>query len=423
MTKQLTVGIVAGEISGDALGGDFMQKMNAIHPNIRWVGVGGAQMAAQGLTSLIDMSRLSVMGLVEVVKHLPNLLRAKKEILAAFEQEKIDIFVGIDAPDFNLRIGKSLKDKPIFRVQYVSPSVWAWRENRIHSIKKSCDLVLCLFPFELGVYEKHQHPAMCVGHPLLEKLQADNRDKSLILKEFIKDYQDKFNHLNRLDDRKRTLCVMAGSRRSEIQANLPLLIDAMQALTRSGDAYQFILPVVSVDHAWLVGQICQTRAPNLVPQLHIVHAEAANDKENKDKKDKIALSLRCMNIADCILLASGTATLEALLLHRPMVVMYRVNALTFALAKRLVKIPYVALPNILSLDQIGAPIVPELLQDDATGETIAAAALQILQNPQAQTDKLIATTHTLRQDSHHHSAQTVLEQFALWQAGKTREVV
>ena len=145
--KPLTIGIVAGEVSGDALGADFMQQMNAIHPNIRWVGVGGVQMAAQGLHSVIELSRLSVMGLVEVVKHLPDLLRAKKEILTAFDDTKIDVFVGIDAPDFNLRLGKVLKPNGVYCVQYVSPSVWAWRENRIHGIKAATDLVLCLFPF------------------------------------------------------------------------------------------------------------------------------------------------------------------------------------------------------------------------------------------------------------------------------------
>lgn len=401
-TKQLTIGIVAGEISGDALGADFMQQMNAIHPYIRWVGVGGTQMAAQGLASVIEMSRLSVMGLVEVIKHLPDLLSAKKEILAAFTDAKIDMFIGIDAPDFNLRLGKVLKPQGVYCVQYVSPSVWAWRENRIHGIMAATDLVLCLFPFELGVYAKHKHPAACVGHPLLGKLTADsralvNRRQELIaaLPQFA---------LNNIHNNQPLICLMAGSRTSEISAILPLLIESAQKISQTVPNCQFILPVVSHEHAQLVQDFCQSHTANLSDSMHIVH----NDGRYA-YTDGLGLSQACMNASDVVLLASGTATLECLLLERPMVVVYKVSRITYAIAKRLVKIPYVSLPNILSNQQIGTAIVPELIQADANSDAVSQHALAILHNPSEQTQKLTQTARTLRADSHANAAQAVLD--------------
>lgn len=391
-TKPLTIGIVAGEVSGDMLGADFMAKMNAIHPHITWVGVGGTLMQKQGLSSVIDMGRLSVMGLVEVLKHLPDLLRAKREILDAFFAQKIDIFVGIDAPDFNLRLGKVLKSKGVFCVQYVSPSVWAWRENRIHNIKQSTDLVLCLFPFELDVYARHQHPAVCVGHPLLDKLQADPRPRTDIVSAFERDFGVSFTA--------RPVCVMAGSRNSEIQAILPLLIESMVLLRQKGE-FSFVLPVVSHAHAELVKSMITSHAPDLLSHCHIIHGESQSEW---------TVSQHAMNVCELVLLASGTATLEALLLHRPMVVVYKVNAMTYAIAKHLVKIPYVSLPNILSHRQITQPIVPELIQDNATPQAVVSHALTLLDTPNHA--DLVNTTQRLREDSHANPAQTVLTMYS-----------
>lgn len=398
--KPLTIGIVAGEISGDILGADFMQKMNALHPNIRWVGVGGKLMAAQGLQSVIDMNRLSVMGLVEVLKHLPDLFRAKKEILDEFTTQKIDLFVGIDAPDFNLRLGKTLKKQGVFCVQYVSPSVWAWRENRIYNIIASTDLVLCLFPFELPVYQKHNHPAVCVGHPLLAKLTADKRPLADKKQAFIDEYGTQFASLNQL--KSQSICMMAGSRVSEIRAILPILIDGMQKILRTHDS-DFILPVVSQNHADLVKAIITDTAPTLLPRTHIIYESQQNGV--------LSISQKSMNVCDAVVLASGTATLETLLLERPMVVVYRLSAISYFIAKRLVKIPYVSLPNILSHGQTGQAIVPELIQHQATGDNIATHIGQILQNPDTQIISMVKTNTTLRNDSHNNPAQTVLDYF------------
>ncbi|MDO4451123.1 MAG: lipid-A-disaccharide synthase [Moraxella sp.] len=394
MTKPLTIGIVCAEPSGDALGVDFITKMNAIHPNITWVGVGGTLMQNAGLHSLIDMSRLSVMGLVEVIKHLPDLLSAKREILDAFFAQKIDIFVGIDAPDFNLRLGKTLKKSGVFCVQYVSPSIWAWRENRIHTIKEATDLVLCLFPFELDVYARHHHPAVCVGHPLLDKLHADPRPQSVIFDEFISNFKLP------LSPTKTPICVMAGSRTSEINAILPLLIDSMHALDKQGD-FEFILPVVSQEHATLIRQQIDRQAPHLSASYHII---VGHDGERP-------VSWHAMNASSLVILASGTATLEVLLLHRPMVVIYRLNALTYTIAKHLVKIPYVSLPNILSNHQTGKAIVPELIQDHATTDNITSHALNILSNSTHQTQSMANVTSHLRADSRHDCANSVLTHF------------
>ncbi|MDO4895726.1 MAG: lipid-A-disaccharide synthase [Moraxella sp.] len=396
-TKPLTIGIIAGEVSGDVLGGDFMARMNALHPNITWVGVGGANMSQQGLSSVIDMTRLSVMGIGEVITHLPDLLSAKKQILSAFAQAKIDIFVGIDAPDFNLRVAQSLKNTlcPPFCVQYVSPSIWAWREGRIHTIKKATDLVLCLFPFELDVYARHHHPAVCVGHPLLAKLSVDERDFDEIFAEFVGRFE--------LSVPPNTLpiCVMAGSRTSEIKAILPLLIDSMALMDKDGD-YVFILPVVSVAHANMVKTMIADQAPRLSDKCHIICG---------DDQHGLSVSQHAMNACRLILLASGTATLEALLLHRPMVVVYKVNAITYAIAKRLVKIPHISLPNILAHNQSGQSIVPELIQDNATAHAISDHAHRILANLPDTHQKLAKTTQILREQSHADPAQAVLTHF------------
>lgn len=405
----LTIGIVAGEVSGDVLGADFMAKMNVIYPSIRWVGVGGEQMTKMGLSSLIDMTRLSVMGIGEVVKHLPDLLLAKKEIIHEFISVGIDIFVGIDAPDFNLRLAKSLKDKPlikpIFCVQYVSPSVWAWREGRIHGIKSATDLVLCLFPFELGVYQKHNHPAVCVGHPLLDKIHADERPHEEVFGEFLATFTPQFAELAQLKDSPaRPIAVMAGSRTSEINAILPLLIGAMDKMSHQGN-FAFILPVVSHEHAHLVKSLIKIEAPELLPKCHILFPQ----KENATNEH--TLSHTVMSACELILLASGTATLEALLLHRPMVVVYKVNTFTYAIAKHLVKIPYVALPNILAMNQLGTAVVPELIQNNATSDNIANHALSILQDPTPQTHALADISSRLRTDSRQDSALSVLTHF------------
>jgi lipid-A-disaccharide synthase len=397
----LVIGIVAGEVSGDSLGADFMQQMNNLRDDIVWIGVGGAKMQAQGLQTIFPLSRLAVMGLIEVLAQLPDLLKARRELLTAFKSADIDWFIGIDAPDFNLRVAKKLKPQGVFCVQYVSPSIWAWRESRIHGIKAATNLVLCLFPFELPVYERHNHPAICVGHPLLRTL-----DQHLIttptnqLRSELVWHNDGLQQffIERFEEVSQLICVMPGSRRGEINAILPLMLDGIQKLLLIDPKLCFIVPTVDQNHQYIVQEVIDQRSEQLRAAIVAVYDES-----------QPAFSQHAMAASDIIMLASGTATLEAMLLERPMVVIYQLNELTYQIAKRLVKVPYVALPNILA----AAIIVPELIQQQASGENICRTVMQLLQ-PRAyceQLQDLMSTKQTLQQQSNHDPANSVIEQW------------
>ncbi len=397
--EALIIGIVAGEVSGDSLGADFMRQMNAITPDIRWVGVGGQQMQAEGLTPLFDMSRLSVMGLVEVVRHLPDLFKARDELLDSFAHAQIDCFIGIDAPDFNLRLATKLKQQGIFSVQYVSPSIWAWRENRIHSIKKATDLVLCLFPFELSVYEKYNHPAVCVGHPLLHTI-----DQSLLeittpelRKELVWQNPTMLKYFSdREEDISRIICIMPGSRHSEVRRLLPLMLGAVEYLLNMDETLCFIIPTVSKSLENLIQKQLNKSIIRVKKAVGVVYEPSQTN-----------LAQQVMAMSDLVLLASGTATLEAMLLHKPMVVVYKLNSVSYQVAKRLVKIPYVSLPNILANEHI----VPELIQQEATSDNMSREVWQTLTTDkyQQQISRLKETSRTLYKQSQTTPANAFIE--------------
>lgn len=406
----LTIGIVAGEISGDSLGADFMQKMQAICPNVRFVGVGGDKMQALGLMPIIDMARLSVMGLSEVITHLPDLLKAKKQILTHFDKYPIDIFIGIDAPDFNLRLGKILKKQGIFCVQYVSPSIWAWRENRIHTIKKSTHLILCLFPFELQVYKKYNHPAVCVGHPLINSLYDIGKiiktDISLIKKEQL--------FLNNISQQKIDFChkpiigLLAGSRQGEIEKILPILLQSFCLLKQTYPKATALIPLAKTSQLPMVKDIIN--ASDINNNAIYILANDNTDNTNKKSPNQLSVSQSVIAVSDVSILASGTVTFEAQLLNSPMVVTYKVSALTYKIAKKLLKIPYVALPNILNryINQKPA-IVSELLQDNANPIQINNEIQSLLKNP--NTSALSQLNDTIYQLSHNNPASTVLNYY------------
>ena len=404
----LVIGIVAGEVSGDSLGADFMQQMNNLRDDIVWVGVGGSMMEAQGLQSIFPLSRLAVMGLVEVMGQLPDLLKARRELLSAFKAANIDWFIGIDAPDFNLRVSKKLKPKGVFCVQYVSPSIWAWRESRIHNIKAATNLVLCLFPFELPVYERHNHPAICVGHPLLRTIDQTlletpiNQRRSELV--WHNDGLQQF-FIERFDDVSQLVCVMPGSRRGEITAILPLMLDGIQRLILLDPKLCFIIPTVDQNHQYIVQDVIDQRSEQLRAAIVVVYDDS-----------QPTFSQQAMAASDIVMLASGTATLEAMLLERPMVVVYQLNKLTYQIAKRLVKVPYVALPNILA----GTAIVPELIQEQASGDNICRTVMRLLQ-PRAYAEQLkdlVATKQSLEQQSNHDPANSVIEQWFIQKYAK-----
>ena len=405
----LVVGIVAGEVSGDSLGADFMQQMNNLRDDIVWVGVGGPKMQAQGLQSIFPLERLAVMGLVEVMSQLPDLLKARRELLTAFKAASIDWFIGIDAPDFNLRVSKKLKPQGIFCVQYVSPSIWAWRESRIHNIKAATDLVLCLFPFELPVYERHNHPAICVGHPLLRTMDQTlletpiNQRRSELV--WHNDGLQQF-FIERFDDVSQLICVMPGSRRGEITAILPLMLDGIQKLILLDPKLCFIIPTVDQNHQYIVQDVIDQRSEQLRSAIVVVYDDS-----------QPTFSQQAMAASDVVMLASGTATLEAMLLERPMVVVYQLNQMTYQIAKRLVKVPYVALPNILA----GTAIVPELIQEQASGDNICRTVMRLLQ-PRAyaeQLSDLLNTKQLLKQQSNHDPANSVIEQWFMQNSHKS----
>lgn len=404
--QPLVIGIVAGEASGDSLGADFMAQMNNLYDDIVWVGVGGTKMQAEGLSSLFSISRLSVMGLVEVVSQLSDLLKARRELIQAFSAAAIDMFIGIDAPDFNLRVAKKLKPKGVFCVQYVSPSVWAWRESRIHGIKEATDLVLCLFPFELPVYIKHQHPAICVGHPLLHTIAPELTSTPIAeLRSALVWHNDGLQQyfIERYEAVSQLICVMPGSRRGEINAILPLMLEGMQKLLLVDPKLCFIIPTIDQNHQYIVQDLIEQHSAELQQAITVVYDQSQPN-----------FSQQAMAASDIILLASGTATLEAMLLERPMVVIYQMNKLTYKIASRMLKVPYVSLPNILA----GEEIVPELIQEQATAESICRAVSQLMQVRayESQLKALRETKHKLQQQSNQQPAHAVIEH---WLARQT----
>ncbi len=398
--EPLVIGIIAGEVSGDSLGADFMRQMNAITKKILWVGVGGEQMQQEGLTSLIEMSRLSVMGFSEVIKHLPDLLQAKKTLLQAFSEMEIDCFIGIDSPDFNLRIAKKLKKRGVFTVQYVSPSIWAYRENRIHGIKKATDLVLCLFPFELETYKEHQHPAVCVGHPLLKTIDkhlletstTELRNELVWQTPMIQQYFSE-----RKEEISDIICVMPGSRENEVQLLLPSILESIEELIVMDDKLCFIIPTVN-----------KTLQEQIEHSLQQYPVYVQNSVSVAYEPTQANLSQQVMAMSDFVLLASGTATLEAMLLNRPMLVLYKLNATSYKLAKRLLKIPHISLPNILA----GKQIVYELIQDAVNATNITREIWQTLKNKenyQKQKQLLQETTDNLRAESQETPAHAFID--------------
>ncbi|GAF59094.1 LOW QUALITY PROTEIN: lipid-A-disaccharide synthase [Psychrobacter sp. JCM 18902] len=400
-TVPLVIGIVAGEVSGDSLGADFMQQMNNLRGDIVWVASVVQRCKRKGCTAFFRLERLAVMGLVEVMAQLPDLLKARRELLSAFKAADIDWFIGIDAPDFNLRVAKKLKPQGVFCVQYVSLSIWAWRESRIHNIKAATDLVLCLFPFELSVYERHNHPAICVGHPLLRTIDQKlletpiNQRRSELV--WHNDGLQQF-FIERFDDVSQLICVMPGSRRGEITLILPLMLDGIQKLILLDPKLCFIIPTVDQNHQYIVQDVIDQRSEQLRAAIVVVYDDS-----------QPAFSQHAMAASDIVMLASGTATLEAMLLERPMVVVYQLNKLTYQIAKRLVKVPYVALPNILA----DTAIVPELIQEQASGDNICRTVMRLLQ-PRAYAEQLrdlVATKHLLQQQSNHDPANSVIEQW------------
>ncbi|CAI3102799.1 Lipid-A-disaccharide synthase [Acinetobacter oleivorans] len=357
--RKLKIGIVVGEVSGDTLGVKLMRSFREQGIDAEFEGIGGPQMIAEGFNSYYPMETLSVMGIVEVLKDLKKLFAVRDGLINQWTQNPVDIFIGIDAPDFNLRLSKSIKEKnlPIKTVQYVSPSVWAWRQGRVHGIKQSIDLVLCLFPFEKVFYERYEVPAAFVGHPLAKQLPLENPIQ--IAKQQLG-----------LNENQKHIALLPGSRKGEVERLLPMLLETANILHKKYPDIQFLIPAINDARKQQIEQGVEQLAPNLKTVIHIL--------ENTDSESKVGRMV--MNASDIIALASGTATLEAMLMHRPMVTFYKLHWLTYIIAKLLVKIPYYSLPNIIA----GKKVIEELIQADATPESLAAEIEKLMNVETAQ---------------------------------------
>ncbi|WP_073522650.1 lipid-A-disaccharide synthase [Pseudomonas fluorescens] len=366
----LRIALVAGEASGDILGAGLMRALKAQHPAVEFIGVGGPLMQAEGLTSYFPMERLSVMGLVEVLGRLRELLARRKLLIKTLIEEKPDVFIGIDAPDFTLNIELKLRQAGIKTVHYVSPSVWAWRQKRVLKIREGCDLMLTLLPFEARFYEEKGVPVRFVGHTLADAipLQADRAAARAELG---------------LPDGP-LVALMPGSRGGEVGRLGALFFDAAERLQAQKPGIRFVLPCASPQRRAQIETLLEGR--NLSLTL-------------LDGQSHLALAA-----CDAVLIASGTATLEALLYKRPMVVAYRLAPLTFWILKRMVKSPYISLPNLLAQRLL----VPELLQDDATPEALAQTLLPLIDGGEEQTRGFDDIHRTLRRDASNQAADAVL---------------
>ena len=343
--------MVAGEASGDLLGGLLLGGLKTRWPALQAFGIGGPRMAEHGFDAWWPHDKLSVSGYVEVLRHYREISGIRNQLtdrlLKADAASRADVFVGIDAPDFNLDLEAKLKSQGIKSIHFISPSIWAWRGKRIEKIRRATDLVLCVFPFEPAIYAKQGVPAEYVGHPLADAIALDVPRAPA-------------RQALGLLDTDTVVALLPGSRRAEVQYIAPRLLQAASEMHRQRPGLRFVLPVVP-------------GMRHVLEPLRRQHA-AEVDLRLLDGQSHVALAA-----CDVALVASGTATLEAALFKRPMVVVYAMHPLNWQLMKRMNYQPWVGLPNILLRDFV----VPELLQDDATGEKIARAGLAWLDDPAA----------------------------------------
>ena len=353
--------MVAGEASGDLLAGLLLEGLKARWPGLRAEGIGGPKMAAQGFESWWPHDKLAVRGYVEVLSHYREIAGIRAQLAERLLGAPPDAFIGVDAPDFNLDLEARLKAHGIKTIHFVSPSIWAWRGKRIEKIRRATDLVLCIFPFEPPIYAKQGVPAVYVGHPLanvipLEVPRAASR-AALDLAES-----------------DRVVAVLPGSRRAEIQYIAPRFLGAVREMSRQRPGLRFLIPVVPG-----LRHLIEPFRKQFAPDVDIVLLEGRSHE--------------VLAACDVALVASGTATLEAALFKRPMVVAYAMHALSWQMSKRMKYQPWIALPNILLRDFA----VPELLQGDATQEKIAQAALAWLDDP-AACDALVVRLRALHEE-------------------------
>jgi lipid-A-disaccharide synthase len=365
----MRVGIVAGEASGDLLGSLLVKALRAQRPDLEFVGIAGPKMQTEGATSLFPMERLSVSGFnLELLKRYREILGIRKKLIEYFIANPPDVFIGIDAPDFNLDLEAALKSKGIPTLHYVSPSIWAWRGERIHKIGASVSRMLTIFPFENALYEKQNIPVSYVGHPLADELPMVP-DKAAARA------QIRMNHPSHV------IALLPGSRQNELSKHADLFIQTARLIHQSLPEAHFLVPLASREtRHQFEASIHRLDAHDVPLTIMFGHSHDA------------------LAAADAALVASGTATLEAALLKCPMVIAYKVSPLVYPILKRKAYLPYVGLPNILA----GEFIVPELLQNDATPRNLALALVNLLQQPRlrmALAERFTRMHQSLRQNN------------------------
>lgn len=344
----MRIGLVAGETSGDLLGAGLIKALQERCPDATFEGVAGPMMQAAGCEAWEEAETLAVFGLIEPLKVIPKLLKLRRTLVRRWTENPPDVFVGIDAPDFNLGLEIKLRERGIKTVQYVSPSVWAWRQGRVRKVARAVNKVLCLLPFEKTFYDEHEVAADFVGHPMADNMPVDLDTATIRSALGIQASE--------------LVAVLPGSRHSEVSRLGPIFANTCAQLVKVKPELRFVAPMVN----------------DRLKQLFLRHLDAVDIRDNFLITDGDAQS--AIAASDLVLLASGTASLQTAMLSKPMVGAYRFSALTYAIAKtfKLVDVPFFTLPNLLTEE----PLVPEFLQAEATPTALATAVTNLLDNPE-----------------------------------------
>lgn len=376
MTQQ--IGILAGEASGDILGAGLIKALKSHYPDAQFVGIGGSLMQAEGFQSWYPMERLSVMGLIEPLKRLPELLRIRRDCIQRFQTLKPDVFIGIDSPDFNLTVELKLREQGIKTVHYVSPSVWAWRQKRIVKIKRAVDLMLTLLPFEAEFYQQHQQRVKFVGHPLADQLPIKPDAMSARQALGIKVEAD-------------VLAILPGSREGEVRMLAPVFFETVDRLLIHKPQLDIFVPAANDERYQQLSTLLGASSQRVQNCVQLVRGN----------------SQQIMLAANVVLMTSGTASLEAMLLKKPMVVAYKMSSVSFVIISRLVKSKYISLPNLLANEAL----IPEVIQHELSPQSLETALMS--QWGDAQTSALIekfeCLHHSIRCDASASAAQAIVE--------------
>lgn len=378
----IRIGIVAGEASGDLLGSRLIRALKTLHPETEFVGIAGPQMIAEGATSLFPMEKLSLHGFgLDVLKEIPRLLKIRRQLYRYFVDHKPDVFIGVDAPDFNFALEKRLKKKGINTIHYVSPSIWAWRKGRMGKIKKAANQVLTLFPFEPAIFKSAGLKATYVGHPMADEIPL------------FPDTQDAREQL-KIAHHSKIIAMLPGSRMGEVRQHAALFVRTAQNIAKIHPDTLFLVPLITRETRNLfedaIFQNFYQHPEEVQPNISILFGH----------------SHLAMQAADFVLVASGTATLEAALLKKPMVITYCMPKLSWQILKRMNYLPWVGLPNVLA----ERFVVPELLQNDATPERIASTVMDMMIDKPKLDDiraEFTAMHETLKQDNAEKAAQAI----------------